>query len=131
MSCARGDLAEVRSRIRELFDIGPFAQYGCVEYADARAYADQAGQAVTAIRSLTTSGRAADATALTREAIGFLTAVVENVDDSDGCLGRIGGDPAEAHHGPSHTCAESAPAAWARCSWASPRSWHGPPTWLP
>ncbi|WP_435973554.1 SWIM zinc finger family protein [Streptomyces sp. Qhu_M48] len=95
---ARGDLAEVRSRIRELLDIGPFAQYGYVEYADARAYAEQAGQAVTVIRSLTTSGRAADAMALTREAIGFLAAVVENVDDSDGCLGQIGGDLADAHH---------------------------------
>ncbi|OKH96498.1 SWIM zinc finger family protein [Streptomyces uncialis] len=95
---ARGDLAEVRSRIRELLDIGPFAQDGYVEYADARAYADQAGQAVTAIRALTASGRAADAMALTREAIGFLAAVVESVDDSDGRLGRIGGDLAEAHH---------------------------------
>ncbi|MCM2387918.1 SWIM zinc finger family protein [Streptomyces albipurpureus] len=95
---ARGDLAEVRSRIRELLDIGRFAQYGYVEYADARAYADQAGQAVIVIRSLTTSGRAADAMALAREAIGFLAAVVENVDDSDGWLGRIGGDLADAHH---------------------------------
>ncbi len=37
---ARGDLAEVRSRIRELLDIGPFARYDYVEYADARGYAD-------------------------------------------------------------------------------------------
>ncbi|MFE0646870.1 SWIM zinc finger domain-containing protein [Streptomyces sp. NPDC058877] len=95
---ARGDLAEIRSRIRELLDIGPFAQYGYVEYADARAYADQAGQAVRAIRSLTASDRAADATALAREAIDLLARVVEDVDDSDGGLGQIGADLADAHH---------------------------------
>lgn len=95
---ARGDLAEVRSRIRELLDVGPFAQYGYVEYADARAYADQAGQAVTVIRSLATSGRPSDAMALTREAIGILASVVDNVDDSDGWLGHMGGDLADAHH---------------------------------
>ncbi|MGW4027912.1 SWIM zinc finger family protein [Streptomyces sp. NPDC004838] len=94
---ARGDVAEVRSRIRELLDIGPFAQYGHVEYADARAYADQAAQAVSAVRSLTGSGRAADAMAMAREAIGLLAGVVESVDDSDGWLGQIGADLAEAH----------------------------------
>ncbi|MFI8826755.1 SWIM zinc finger domain-containing protein [Streptomyces sp. NPDC053431] len=95
---ARGDLAQLRSRIRELLDIGPFARYGYVEYADARAYADQAGQAANAIRSLTASGRAADAMALAREAIGMLAGVVESVDDSDGRLGQIGADLADAHH---------------------------------
>jgi uncharacterized Zn finger protein len=95
---ARGDLAGVRSRIRELLDIGPFAQYGYVEYPDARAYAEQAGQAVSAIRSLTGSGRAADAMVLAREAIGLLAGVAESVDDSDGWLGEIGADLADAHH---------------------------------
>ncbi|MFD3676448.1 SWIM zinc finger domain-containing protein [Streptomyces sp. NPDC058613] len=95
---ARGDLAGIRSRIRELLDIGPFAQYGHVEYADARAYADQAGQAVSAIKGLTGSGRAADGVALAREAIGLLAGLLESVDDSDGWLGRIGGDLADAHH---------------------------------
>ncbi len=95
---ARGDVVGIRSRVRELLDIGPFAQYGHVEYADARAYADQAGQAVTAIRSLKTSGRAADAMALAREAIGLLAGVVESIDDSDGWLGKIGGDLADTHH---------------------------------
>ncbi|MER7538924.1 DUF6880 family protein [Streptomyces sp. NPDC097704] len=94
---ARGDLAEVRSRVRDLLDIGPFAQYGFVEYADARAYADQAGQAVHAIRSLTASGRAADAMALARETIGTLAGVVENIDDADGRLGQIGVDLADVH----------------------------------
>lgn len=94
---ARGDVAEVRARVRELLDITPFTRYGHVEHADARAYADQAGQAVSAIRSLTASDRAADALALAREAIGLLTGAVESVDDSDGRLGRLGADLADAH----------------------------------
>ncbi|MCS0606214.1 SWIM zinc finger family protein [Streptomyces sp. LP11] len=95
---ARGDVSGARSRVRELLDIRPFAQYGHVEYADVRAYADQATQSVTAIRSLTSSGRAADAVALAQEAIGLLGGVVENIDDSDGRLGQIGGGLADAHH---------------------------------
>ncbi|WBO69168.1 hypothetical protein O1G22_10035 [Streptomyces camelliae] len=94
---ARGDLASVRDRIRDLLDIGPFARYGYVEYADARAYADQAGQAVSAIRALTGSGRAADAITLAREAMRLLAEAVESVDDSDGRLGQIGADLADAH----------------------------------
>ncbi|MBT2417234.1 hypothetical protein J7F01_36385 [Streptomyces sp. ISL-22] len=94
---ARGDLAAVRSRLRDLLDIGPFAQYGYVEYADARAYADQAGQAVSAIGALTGSGRAADAITLAREAMRLLAEAVESVDDSDGRLGQIGADLADAH----------------------------------
>ncbi|MGC9540837.1 SWIM zinc finger family protein [Streptomyces sp. UG1] len=94
---ARGDLAAVRSRIRDLLDIGPFAQYGYVEYADARAYADQAGQAVSAIGALTGSGRAADAIVLAREAMRLLAEAVDSVDDSDGRLGQIGADLADAH----------------------------------
>ncbi|MEU3602049.1 SWIM zinc finger family protein [Streptomyces sp. NPDC006798] len=95
---ARGDVDGIRSRLRELLDISPFARYGYVEYADARAYADQAGQAVSAIRSLTDSGRAADATVLAREAIGLLAGMADSVDDSDGALGRIGTGLAAAHH---------------------------------
>ncbi|MGW3265508.1 SWIM zinc finger family protein [Streptomyces sp. NPDC001056] len=94
---ASGDLAAVRSRIRGLLDIGPFTQYGYVEYADARAYADQAGQAVSAIGALTGSGRAADAITLARETMRLLAEAVESVDDSDGWLGRIGADLADAH----------------------------------
>ncbi|MEU0742686.1 SWIM zinc finger family protein [Streptomyces sp. NPDC006134] len=95
---ARGDLAGIRARVRELLDIGPFAQYGYVEYADARAYADQAGQAVAAIRELTGSGRAAGAVVLAREAMRLLAEAAESVDDSDGGLGQIGADLADAHH---------------------------------
>ncbi|MEU9606252.1 hypothetical protein [Streptomyces sp. NPDC048057] len=95
---AGGDLAGVRSRVRELLDIGPFAQYGHVEYADARAYADQAGQVAAVIRELTGSGRAADAIELAQDAIRLLAEVVESVDDSDGGLGTLGTDLADAHH---------------------------------
>ncbi|MFC8172094.1 SWIM zinc finger domain-containing protein [Streptomyces sp. NPDC057325] len=95
---ARGDVAGIRSRIRELLDSGPFAQYGYVDYANVHAYADQAAQAVHAIRSLTASGRAADSMALAREAIGMLAAGVESVDDADGRLGEIGAGLADAHH---------------------------------
>ncbi len=94
---ARGDLAAVRSRIRDLLDIGPLARYGYVEYADARAYADQAGQTVSAIGALTGSGRAADAITLAREAMLLLSEVVESVDDSDGRLGRVGAGLADVH----------------------------------
>ncbi|MFI2424250.1 SWIM zinc finger domain-containing protein [Streptomyces sp. NPDC018955] len=94
---ARGDLTTVRSRIRDLLDIGPFAQYGYVEYADARAYADQARQAVSAIGALTGSGRAADAITLAREAMRLLAEAVESVDDTDGRLGQIGAGLADAH----------------------------------
>ncbi|GAA2342609.1 hypothetical protein [Streptomyces cuspidosporus] len=94
---ARGDLAGVRARIRDLLDISPFAQYGYVEYADARAYADQAGQAVSAIGALTGSGRAEDAVTLAREAMRLLADAVESVDDSDGWLGEVGADLAQVH----------------------------------
>ncbi|MFE4589914.1 SWIM zinc finger family protein [Streptomyces laurentii] len=103
---ARGDLAGIRSRVRELLDIGPFARYGYVEYADAHAYAGQAGQAVSAIRSLTTSGRAVDALTLTREALGLLTGVAESIDDSDGCLESVATDLADAHY---DACRAAAP----------------------
>ncbi|MFE7427100.1 SWIM zinc finger domain-containing protein [Streptomyces sp. NPDC057545] len=98
VASSRGDLAWARSRIRELLDIGPFAQYGYVEYAAARAYADQAGQAASAIRELTGSGRAADAIPLAQEAIRLLAGAAENVDDSDGWLGQVGAALADAHH---------------------------------
>ncbi|MEV5433463.1 hypothetical protein [Streptomyces sp. NPDC052701] len=93
----RGDLAEVRARIRELLDTGPFARYGYVEYADARAYADQAAQAVSAIRALTASGRAADAVVLAREAMKLLARAAQSVDDSDGRLGHVDAGLADAH----------------------------------
>lgn len=87
---ARGDLVAVRACICELLDIGPFAQYGHIEYSDARAYADQAGQVVSAIGALIGSEWAADAIILAREAMRLLAEAVESVDDSDGGLGQVG-----------------------------------------
>ncbi|MER6105172.1 hypothetical protein ABT115_23360 [Streptomyces sp. NPDC001832] len=94
---ARGDLTEVRARMRELLDIGRFAQYGYVEYADARAYGEQAAQAVSAVAALTATGRAEDAISLSREAMRLLSEVQELIDDSDGHLGQVGADLAEVH----------------------------------
>ncbi|MFH8788884.1 hypothetical protein [Streptomyces roseoverticillatus] len=94
---ARGDLAEVRTCVRELLDIGPFAQHGYVEYADARAYGEQAEQAVSAITALTAAGRAGDAIDLSREALRHLAETHEQVDDSDGLLGEVAAGLAEAH----------------------------------
>ncbi len=94
---ARGDLVEVRARIRELLDTAPFARYGYVEYADVHAYGEQASQAVSAIAALTAAGRAADAISLSREAMRLLGEAQDAIDDSDGHLGRIGAVLAEAH----------------------------------
>ncbi|MEE1766320.1 SWIM zinc finger family protein [Streptomyces sp. SP18BB07] len=94
---ARGDVAGIRAKVRELLDVRPFARYGYVEYADARAFADQAGQAVSAIGALTGSGRATVAIELTREAMRLLAEVATSVDDSDGGLGQVAVDLADAH----------------------------------
>ncbi|MFF1295281.1 MULTISPECIES: SWIM zinc finger domain-containing protein [unclassified Streptomyces] len=111
---ARGDLAEVRARIRELLDIGPFAQYGYVEYADARAYADQAAQVVAAIDAVTDSGQADEAIDLAVEGMRLLDEAVDSVDDSDGWLGQIGADLAEAH---LNACRAARPAPDALADW--------------
>lgn len=94
---ARGDLAEVRTRVRELLDTAPFARYGYVEYADAHAYGEQASHAVSAIAALTAAGRPADAVSLCREAMRMLSEAQDVIDDSDGHLGRIGAALAEVH----------------------------------
>jgi uncharacterized Zn finger protein len=94
---ARGDLAEVRARIRDLPDIGPFAQYGYVEYADARAYADQAAQAAAAIDAVTDSGQAGEAIDLAVEGMRLLTQAADSIDDSDGWLGQVGARLVDAH----------------------------------
>ncbi|MCX5334570.1 SWIM zinc finger domain-containing protein [Streptomyces sp. NBC_00140] len=111
---ARGDLAEVRARIRELLDIGPFAQYGYVEYADARAYADQAAQVVSAIDAVTDSGQAEEAIDMTIQAVRLLDEAVDSVDDSDGWLGQIGASLAEAH---LNACRAARPAPDALAGW--------------
>ncbi|WP_081240380.1 SWIM zinc finger family protein [Streptomyces viridosporus] len=116
---AMGEPAEVRALVRELLDIGPFARYGYVEYADARAYADQAGQAVAMIRQLTGSGRAADAMDLAREAMGLLARAADRVDDSDGRLGDIGADLADAHRA---ACRAARPDPEALAHWLADRA---------
>ncbi|MFI8227943.1 SWIM zinc finger domain-containing protein [Streptomyces sp. NPDC085900] len=94
---AHGDLAAVRPRIRDLLDIGPFAQYGYVEYADARAYVTQAMHVTSAIDALTESGRADQAITMAVEAMRLLAEAADSVDDSDGGLGQVGEALADAH----------------------------------
>ncbi|MGR8010503.1 SWIM zinc finger family protein [Streptomyces hypolithicus] len=94
---ARADLAEVRARITELLEIGPFARYGYVEYADAHAYGEQAAQAVAAIAALTEAGQPAEAMVLARDAMRELGGAYEQIDDSDGAVGSVGSDLAAVH----------------------------------
>ncbi|AQY20329.1 hypothetical protein T261_02327 [Streptomyces lydicus] len=52
---------------------------------------------MSAISTLTGSGRAADAILLVRDAMKLLAQAVESVDDSDGWLGQVGTGLADAH----------------------------------
>lgn len=81
----------------DLLDIRPHAEYGHVRYEGAFAFAAQAGETVTVIRSLTTAGHAATAVTLAREALGLLSEVYEQVDDSSGAVGEIADRIEEAH----------------------------------
>ncbi|MEU9914732.1 hypothetical protein [Streptomyces sp. NPDC051001] len=111
---ARGDLAEVRARIRELLDIGPFARYGYVEYADARAFADQAAQVVCAIDAVTDSGQANEAIDMAVEGMRLLTQAADSIDDSDGRLGEVGAGLVDAH---LHACRTARPDPEALAGW--------------
>ncbi|MEV6734403.1 MULTISPECIES: SWIM zinc finger family protein [unclassified Streptomyces] len=91
------DTAIVRERILHLLDTRSFARYGYVEYADAHAYGQQAAEAVTALRALTTGGRAADAVEVAREALRALGRAYGEIDDSDGLIGDVATGLAEAH----------------------------------
>ncbi|MFI6006594.1 SWIM zinc finger domain-containing protein [Streptomyces sp. NPDC051366] len=91
------DTAIVRERILGLLDTRSFARYGYVEYADARAYGQQAAEAVTALRTLTAGGRAADAVEVAREALRALGRTYGEIDDSDGLIGDVATGLAEAH----------------------------------
>ncbi|MFD7256199.1 SWIM zinc finger domain-containing protein [Streptomyces sp. NPDC059874] len=91
------DTGIVRERILSLLDTRPFARYGYVEYADARAYGRQAAEAVTALRALTASGRASDAVEVAREALRALGRTYGEIDDSDGLIGAVAAGLAEAH----------------------------------
>ncbi|MGV9270619.1 SWIM zinc finger family protein [Kitasatospora sp. NPDC003701] len=94
---ARADPAQLRARITDLLAVGRFSRYGYVEYADAQAYALQAGEAVAAVRALTSEGQAARAVALAREAIRLLGRSYDRIDDSAGCVGGVAADLDEAH----------------------------------
>lgn len=91
------DTGIVRERILSLLDTRPFARYGYVEYADAGAYGQQAAEAVTALRALTASRRAADAVEVAREALSALGRTYGEIDDSDGLIGDVAAGLAEAH----------------------------------
>ncbi|WP_371675563.1 SWIM zinc finger domain-containing protein [Streptomyces sp. NBC_01276] len=91
------DTGIVRERILSLLDTRPFARYGYVEYADARAYGQQAAEAVTALRALTATGRAAEAVEVAREALRVLGRTYGEIDDSDGLIGDVATGLAEAH----------------------------------
>lgn len=91
------DLAEARARIAGLLDVRRHSRYGSVDYRDAAAFATQAGEAVTAIRSLTVAGHAAMAVTLAREAIEMLGDVYDQVDDSSGAVGEVADGIEEAH----------------------------------
>ncbi|MEU3776091.1 SWIM zinc finger family protein [Streptomyces sp. NPDC032472] len=91
------DTGIVRERVLSLLDSRSFARYGYVEYADARAYGQQAAEAVTALRALTASGRAADAVEVAREALRALGRAYGEIDDSDGLIGDVATRLAEAH----------------------------------
>lgn len=96
-AAARSDEPAVRDRVLALLDPAPFAQYGYVEYADARAYGTQASEAVAALRVLITGDRAAQAVTLAREAMAVIGSAYEDVDDSSGHLGSVAAKLAEVH----------------------------------
>ncbi|MFE0457941.1 SWIM zinc finger domain-containing protein [Kitasatospora sp. NPDC058965] len=94
---AGADPGQLRARITDLLSIGRFSRYGYVEYAEARAYAGQVGEAVAAINALTGKGRGDQAIVLAREAIRLLGQACEQVDDSDGHLGAVAAELGAAH----------------------------------
>ncbi|MEV7556108.1 SWIM zinc finger family protein [Streptomyces sp. NPDC089795] len=96
-AAAGSDLGAVRERVLGLLDTRPFARYGYVEYADARAYGLQASEAVSALRALTDTGRATEAVEVARAAITALGRTYGEIDDSDGVIGEVASALAEAH----------------------------------
>ncbi|MDN3351367.1 hypothetical protein [Actinomadura sp. DC4] len=106
MTDAGADIAALRPQIMRLLDPAPFSRYGQVEYADAPAYAAQAGEAVDALRSLTAAGKAAGTVTMSREAIERLRRIYEEIDDSSGAVGEVAGELEEAHR---EACAAADP----------------------
>ncbi|MFE2558388.1 SWIM zinc finger domain-containing protein [Streptomyces sp. NPDC059352] len=96
-AAAGDDLGAVREHIVGLLDTRPFARYGYVEYADARAYGLQAAEAVSALSTLTETGRAAEAVEAARGAIEALARTYGEIDDSDGVIGDVANSLATVH----------------------------------
>lgn len=96
-STADDDPSAVRERFLTLLDTRPFARYGYVEYADARAYGLQAAEAVSVLRNLTATGRATEAVDMAREAVEALARTYGEIDDSDGVIGNVADGLAAAH----------------------------------
>ncbi|MFI8436842.1 SWIM zinc finger domain-containing protein [Streptomyces sp. NPDC079020] len=96
-AAAGDDLDAFRERVLGQLDTRPFARYGYVEYAEANAYGLQATEAVSALRTLTESGRAAEAMEVAREAMSVLGRTYGEIDDSDGAVGDVAGALAEVH----------------------------------
>ncbi|MEV7724876.1 SWIM zinc finger family protein [Streptomyces sp. NPDC087917] len=96
-AAAGDDFDAVRERILGLLDTQPFARYGYVEYADAHAYGLQAAEAVSALRTLTQTGRATEAVEVAQDAIEALARTYEEIDDSDGVIGNVATELAAAH----------------------------------
>ncbi|MEF3113415.1 SWIM zinc finger family protein [Streptomyces chrestomyceticus] len=94
---ARNDLGEIRTQVSALLDSGPFARYGCLEGEAAHSYTEQAAPAVAALAELTARGRAADAVALSREALDELGRRYGETDDCDGALSSVLTRLAEVH----------------------------------
>ncbi|MFD7335522.1 SWIM zinc finger family protein [Streptomyces violascens] len=94
---ARSETAVVRERVMAMLDVRPFARYGYVERGDAGAYARQAAEAVDALRALAAGDRAQEAVGLAREAIRALSQAYGEIDDSDGAVGDVARELAEAH----------------------------------
>ncbi|MER6782587.1 MULTISPECIES: hypothetical protein [unclassified Streptomyces] len=93
------------------------ARYGYVEYAEARAYGQQAAEAVAALRALTAAGRAADAVEAAREALRALGRTYAEIDDSDGLIGEVATGLAEAH---LEACLSSRPDPVETAEWLVP-----------
>lgn len=91
------DVTAVRARIRDLLDTRYYGRHGYVEWADARAYSEQVGEAVEAISSLTGAVPADQAVEVARETIVALARAYENVDDSSGYLGGVADELGEVH----------------------------------
>ncbi|GGV87301.1 hypothetical protein GCM10015535_36770 [Streptomyces gelaticus] len=96
-AAAGDDPSAVRERILGLLDTRPFARHGYVERADARRYGLQAAEAVSALRTLTETGRAAEAVEVARDSIEALARTYGEIDDFDGSIGDVANGLAAVH----------------------------------